>query len=115
MSKRVWILPPIIILCLVVGAKEAPREPSIQSQVRPNILLVLTDDQDAGSISEMPNVQSQLVDKGTTYDRVFATTPLCCPSRTSILRGQYAHNHGVWDNKPPDGGFPRFQELGLED
>ena len=75
MSKRVWILPPIIILCLVVGAKEAPREPSFQSQVRPNILLVLTDDQDAGSISEMPNVQSQLVDKGTTYDRAFATTP----------------------------------------
>ena len=48
---------------------------SFQSQVRPNILLVLTDDQDAGSISEMPNVQSQLVDKGTTYDRAFATTP----------------------------------------
>ncbi|MFL6031640.1 MAG: sulfatase [Rubrobacteraceae bacterium] len=115
MLKRVWILPPIIILCLVVGAKEAPREPSFQSQVRPNILLVLTDDQDAGSISEMPNVQSQLVDKGTTYDRAFATTPLCCPSRTSILRGQYAHNHGVWDNKPPNGGFPRFQELGLEE
>ena len=115
MLKRVWILLPVILLCLLVGAKEAPREASSQTQGRPNILLVLTDDQDADSISEMPTVQSQLVDRGTTYDRAFVTTPLCCPSRASILRGQYAHNHGLWDNKPPEGGFRGFQELGLED
>jgi N-acetylglucosamine-6-sulfatase len=110
MLKRRWILLPVILLCLVSVAKETPREAVSQTHGRPNILLVLTDDQDAGSISGMPNVQSQLVDHGTTYDRTFATTPLCCPSRTSILRGQYAHNHGLWDNKAPEGGFRRFQE-----
>jgi arylsulfatase A-like enzyme len=96
-SKRVWILLPVIFLCLLVGAKEAPREA------------------DVGSVSEMPNVRSGLVERGTTFDRAFATTPLCCPSRTSILRGQYAHNHNLWDNKAPDGGFRGFQELGLEE
>ena len=115
MLKRLWILLPVILLCLVLGAKEVPREASSQTQGRPNILLVLTDDQDVGSVSEMPNVQSQLVDRGTTYDRAFVTTPLCCPSRASILRGQYAHNHGLWDNKAPEGGFRGFQELGLEE
>src|SRR5215207_9233074 len=115
MLKRLWILLPVILLCLVLGAKEVPREASSQTQGRPNILLVLTDDQDVGSVSEMPNVQSQLVDRGTTYDRAFVTTPLCCPSRASILRGQYAHNHKLWDNKAPEGGFRGFQELGLEE
>jgi arylsulfatase A-like enzyme len=37
---------------------------------------------------------------------------LCCPSRASILRGQYVHNHGVRSNLPPNGGFEHWQELG---
>jgi hypothetical protein len=56
----------------------------------PNILFILTDDQDAASVAEMPNVCSRLVAEGTSFDRAFATTTLCCPSRTSILRGQYS-------------------------
>jgi N-acetylglucosamine-6-sulfatase len=121
MLRRLWILLPVILLCLVVGAKEAPREApspreaSSQTPGRPNILLVLTDDQDAGSVSKMPNVHSRLIDRGTTFENAFATTPLCCPSRASILRGQYAHNHKLWDNKAPAGGFEGFQKLGLEE
>lgn len=82
---------------------------------RPNILFILTDDQDAASVSEMPNVGSKLAAEGTTFERAFVTTALCCPSRSSILRGQYAHGHGIWTNKAPDGGFERFRGLGRED
>ncbi len=97
--------------------QEVPQQSKTQkvSREKPNILLVLTDDQDVDSLSEMPNVQSRLIDRGTRFSRAFATTALCCPSRASILRGQYAHNHGVWDNVYPDGGFERFRELGHED
>ena len=79
----------------------------------PNILFILTDDQDVASVSEMPNVRSLLAAEGTSFERAFVTTALCCPSRSSILRGQYAHNHGIWTTREPDGGFRRFEELGL--
>ena len=108
------MLLPVLLLCLVAGTQEVPRRAVSQTPQEPNILLVLTDDQDTGSVSRMPNLQSRLVDRGTTFSRAFVTTPLCCPSRASILRGQYAHNHEVWSNLSPDGGFEGFKELGHE-
>src|ERR687894_3000518 len=81
---------------------------------RPNVILILTDDLDAASISHLPNLQSLLIDQGTTFENAFVTDPLCCPSRATILRGQYAHNHGVLGNEPPWGGSQKFHELGHE-
>src|ERR687896_1853330 len=80
---------------------------------RPNIIMILTDDLDAGSISHMPNLRTLLIERGTTFENAFVTDPLCCPSRATILRGQYAHNHEILGNEPPHGGFERFRVLGL--
>ena len=112
-STRVIATCLLLLACVCLSPAQL-ESGSLQAQERPNILFILTDDQDVGSMSELPNIRSQLVERGTTFDRAYATTPLCCPSRTSILRGQYAHNHKVWDNKAPDGGFERFQRLDLE-
>jgi N-acetylglucosamine-6-sulfatase len=79
---------------------------------RPNVILILTDDLDTASISHMPNLRSLLIERGTTFENAFVTDPLCCPSRVTILRGQYAHNHGVLSNEPPHGGFDKFRALG---
>ena len=49
----------------------------------------------------MPNLESLLIDKGTTFDNAFVTNSLCCPSRATILRGQYTHNHEILSNDPP--------------
>jgi N-acetylglucosamine-6-sulfatase len=83
---------------------------------RPNIIFILTDDLDfrPGSISHMPNLQRYLVDQGTTFDNAFVSNALCCPSRATILRGQYSHNHNVLTNQPPLGSEQRFSDLGLE-
>lgn len=80
----------------------------------PNILFILADDMKASDVGHMPNTQRLLVDQGVTFARPWVTRTLCCPSRATILRGQYAHNHGVWVNVEPSGGFWNFFDRGLE-
>jgi len=72
---------------------------------RPNIVLVMTDDQDAASLSVMPRVRHHLGRHGTRFSDFYASFPLCCPSRATMITGQYAHNHGVLANDPPRGGY----------
>ena len=81
--------------------------------VQPNIVLILTDDQRYDELS-MPTVQSQLIDKGTTFTNGFVVDPLCCPSRTAILTGKYSHSTDIYDNRPPHGGFQTFHADGEE-
>lgn len=72
---------------------------------RPNIILVLTDDQDVhlDSISYTPLVRKRLIEQGTTYHRHYCTTAVCCPSRASLWTGKLAHNTNVTDLHPPYG------------
>jgi arylsulfatase A-like enzyme len=72
---------------------------------RPNVVVLETDDQTAASMWAMPNVQRLLQDEGVTFENSFASYALCCPSRATFLTGQYAHNHGVFDNVAPYGGY----------
>jgi arylsulfatase A-like enzyme len=66
---------------------------------RPNILLIVTDDQRAdGTMEVMPQTRQWFETGGTRFSQAFATTPLCCPSRASIFSGRYTHNHGVRSN-----------------
>ena len=72
---------------------------------RENVVVIMTDDQTAASLSTMPNVNNLLGAEGTNFDQAIDSFPLCCPSRATNLTGQYAHNHGVLHNAPPFGGF----------
>jgi len=86
-----------------------------ESSGTPNIVLILTDDMRQDDLEFMPKTQSLIADKGMEFTSAFVTTAQCCPSRASILRGQYAHNHEVLNNRPPLGGFEKFRELGHEE
>jgi arylsulfatase A-like enzyme len=72
---------------------------------RQNVVVVMTDDQTAASLSTMQHVSALLGGEGTRFENAIASFPLCCPARATHLTGQYAHNHGVLHNNPPFGGF----------
>jgi VCBS repeat-containing protein len=63
---------------------------------RPNIVFILTDDQSYDSLSKMPFVSHFA--GWDRFENAFITDPVCCPSRASILTGQYPHHTGVENN-----------------
>src|SRR5918998_1534618 len=104
----------LIAVCLLGAGCDSP---PVQTSDRPNVVLILTDDLDARLLEEhpadFPNLEG-LAAEGTTFENAFVTAPLCCPSRATILRGQYAHNHDIVGNEPPNGGFEKFRSLGRQ-
>jgi len=98
---------------------------SLWAAPRPNILVILTDDQrwDAMSCAGNRMIQTPHIDRlameGVRFANVFVTTSLCSPSRASLLSGRYARQHGVrnnfteYPNQLP--GFPtRLHQAGYE-
>jgi N-acetylglucosamine-6-sulfatase len=76
----------------------------LEAAERPNILLVVVDDLRADDlgVAGHPFVKTPHADRlareGARFLNAFATTPLCSPSRASILTGQYTRHHGILDN-----------------
>lgn len=81
-----------------------------EARGRPNIVVILTDDQRANALNTMPTVRNQLKARGSYFPNAFAPNPLCCPSRASILTGLHSHHTGVYDNAAPHGGFAAFDD-----
>jgi arylsulfatase A-like enzyme len=95
---------------LLPGATAAGSAPAARQaqQASPNVVVIMTDDQTVESVRVMTNVKRLLRDRGATFASSFATFSLCCPSRATFLTGQYAHNHGVLGNAPPEGGYAKL-------
>lgn len=105
MPKKIIIV--IVVLTLITGC--AANNPFKDS---PNVILILTDDMDMTLMPYMENTNQLIGDQGATFENYFITTPICCPSRATTLRGQYAHNTDILQNSP---GFARFFKLQEEE
>ena len=97
-----------LVLVAVLGA-DASLGQAAGTQDRPNIVFVLTDDQMPGTENRMNALQRDLVREGVKFANTTSTFPLCCPGRATLLRGQYAHNTGIYGNSPPAGGWRKFK------
>jgi N-acetylglucosamine-6-sulfatase len=107
----------LLLICLVIAGcgstqGEAERE---ERPKQPNFVFIMTDDMSRDLTQYMPRLEKLVAEEGTTFENAFVTNSICCPSRATLLRGQYTHNHQVLGNAPPRGGYPKFHELGREE
>lgn len=86
---------------------ETPSEPPTFK----NVVMVLADDLDWKLFDQIPRLAA-LKDRGMTFTNHTVVDSLCCPSRVTIMRGQYIHNHKIISNiEATGGGWPTFQRL----
>ncbi len=81
---------------------------------KPNFIFIMTDDMAYDDFRFMPRTQEYFSVNGVRFTNAFVTQALCCPSRTTILTGQYTKNTGIKTNLKPDGGFEGVFRRGLE-
>lgn len=94
-----------------IALPELPRLPGKPDKRIKNVVLLVADDLDWELWQNVPRLKA-LEAQGTTFTNYVVTDSLCCPSRTSLLRGQYVHNHRVISNTIANGGgWPMFEAL----
>ena len=105
-----------LVALVALSAPQAAVEPAAAQPAakRPNIVVVLTDDQRHDTLGVMPQVQEHLVGKGVSFSRAFVSNSICCPARATFLTGNYAHTTGVYSNRRPFGGMWGFRHGGAE-
>ncbi len=112
MTRTVGAFGAIVATAAAALAVSAsPSEETAEAaRPKPNVVLVMTDDQTVRDLSVMPLTRRSLASRGVTFTRSYASYPLCCPSRATMLTGRYSHNHGVQGNRPPQGGYGRLDK-----
>ncbi|MEQ1692823.1 MAG: sulfatase, partial [Gemmatimonas sp.] len=109
-----WRLTGLVAGIVVLAGFEGLPPNERVSALPPNVLFVLTDDLDAASLAHMPNVNALLAEQGVSFANYFVSVSLCCPSRATMMRGQYSHNTGVRTNGGGNGGFETAYAKGIE-
>jgi N-acetylglucosamine-6-sulfatase len=83
-----------------VVARDASAAEKHPSRPRPpNIVAIMADDMRADDLRWMPATRRLIQREGVSFENAFVSLPLCAPSRSSFLTGQYAHNHKVFGNR----------------
>jgi arylsulfatase A-like enzyme len=125
-----WFIAVALLgLHVAVDAQQIPFQ---VEDKRPNIVFILTDDQDVhlSSLHYMPFVRKHILDQGTYFNKHYCTTAVCCPSRATLWTGKAAHNTNITDVNPPygtrvlpfsypiltsTGGYPKFVAGGFNE
>ena len=101
MKRALTAATVLLAVVLSTCGAQAPA----QTQSQPNFVVVMADDLTVGEMGVMHQTLSRVGGAGATFTRFYDSYPLCCPSRTTFLTGQYSHNHGVFGNGTPVGGY----------
>ena len=116
MRSTVLVLASAALAVLFISAlTSSPPTEAQTTASQPNFVFILTDDMRKDDLKYMPNTLNLIGSQGMTFENAFVSNSLCCPSRATIMRGQYAHNTGVWGNSDgPDSGWQGYKNHGNE-
>jgi N-acetylglucosamine-6-sulfatase len=92
-----------------VGAHERAAK---VAAVRPSIVIILADDQPTQTLWAMPRTERLLAAHGVKFTSFYDSVALCCPARSALLTGRYAHSTSIYGNAPPLGGSYTFRHRG---
>jgi N-acetylglucosamine-6-sulfatase len=108
--QAVLAVVAVTAIAIAVGESSAHgRDPaSARAPGRPNIIVLMTNDETVEDMAAMPRTREILGNRGVTFAHNYVSYPVCCPSRATFFSGQYAHNHHVMGLYPPTGGYIRF-------
>jgi arylsulfatase A-like enzyme len=97
------LLLPLAALASSALARSASASSSSSAGAPPNFVFILTDDQDVemDSLQYQPKLRSLVGEQGVTFNEMYASVPVCCPSRSSLYSGMFQHNNGVVGNSIP--------------
>jgi N-acetylglucosamine-6-sulfatase len=121
------VLVALVSLFVILGMTASYKQSSLAQTVppKPNIIFILADDMRKDDLNPtyMPQTTTELAAQGMSFSNAFVNNPLCCPSRATIMRGQYSHNTDVWfnnnvfdpDPNVRDGGWEGYNGNGYED
>ena len=113
--RSLTVVVASLLLVTACTSNGSSKPSTSRASSRPNVLFVLTDDMRLDELQYLPQIQSLIGAKGVSFDDYFDNVTLCCPARTSILRGQYSHNTGVLTNGGTTGGFETAHAIKVED
>jgi N-acetylglucosamine-6-sulfatase len=116
MRRTVLLLASAALAVLFISAINSwPPTGAQTTPVKPNFVFILTDDMRKDDLKYMPKTRNLIESQGMRFENAFVSNPLCCPSRATIMRGQYAHNTGVWGNSDgPNSGWQGYKNHGNE-
>lgn len=106
----------LVIQLMVLGVCQHVTGTGQDHSSRPNIIVLLTDDQRWDTVGRMGNPVIQtpnldrLADQGTLFGNCFVTSAVCSISRASIFTGQHMRRHGIADFETPLPG-PAFKRI----
>jgi N-acetylglucosamine-6-sulfatase len=98
---------------LALAASAPGRRSATAQATKPNVLLIMTDDQPYHTIGIMDSLRNRVVAAGMRFDNGYVATPVCGPARGSVLTGKWSHNTGLegtdgaWRDLVDSGELPR--------
>ncbi|MFT4567724.1 MAG: arylsulfatase A-like enzyme [Saprospiraceae bacterium] len=123
MKKETFILFCLVLVTfLIMGCKQGAKKEEVPASVKkPNIVLILSDDQawsDYGfmghELVQTPNID-KLASQSIVFPRGYVPTGVCRPSLMTLVTGLYPHQHKITGNDPRGGwrnpSYPREELL----